>query len=515
MNLKYLNDYDGFVNEAQEIQSDLKIIVLSNVSSKSYTIPALEKELKKRKITFRVIDINTCKLKQVKDNSGNFTISDIKNKPFTINSEDTAILTRRGVIRNTVTQGIVSKLEENNFFVVNTLDSILACENKYTTSKILLDAGVPIPKMALIENDEMIDAAVKEIGGGFPLVLKLLSGSHGIGVSIIDSPESLKSVLQTLWKVDDSIEVMVQEKIDADYDLRIHVLTKKFNAPSPTETDSVILGAMQRNKVEKDFRTNYSLGGTVEKVKITPEQEEIAINAARAIGCNWCGVDIIVDKKTGENYVLEVNSSPGTQGLKKATGIDVVADIIDFIQDKENWVKSRMVVGFREVVFVPKVGEMVATFDTGNGSIGCAMTYDAIKIDADKKFVSWEIGKKKFKNEIIGYSNPRVGSETQKRIMIELDIEFAGKLYTNVEVYLVKRVDRSTPFLVNRTFMERIGCLVNPSKTFMVTTAPDDYVVDDAVGDPHGGIEFESKKKVSESQLFPDFDKYLNEFDNK
>jgi hypothetical protein len=223
----------------------------------------------------------------------------------------------------------------------------------------------------------------------------------------------------------------------------------------------------------------------------------------------------LIDKKTGKNYVLEVNSSPGTQGLKKATNIDVVADIIDFIQDKENWVKSRMVVGFHEMISIPKVGEMVAKFDTGNGSLGCAMTYDAMKMEDDNKFVSWEIGKKKFKNKVIGYSNAVVGAETQKRTMIEMDIEFAGKLYTNVGISLVKRVDKSTPFLVNRTFMERIGCLVNPSKTFMVTTAPEDYVVDDAVGDPYGGIEFEARKKVSESQLFPDFDNYLNKFDSK
>jgi len=488
--MKYLRTYDEFLNEAKEMQSDLKIIVLSNMSSKSYTIPALEEELKKRKIVFRIIDINTCKLKQKKDKSGDFEISDINNKPFTINSDDTAVLTRRGVIRNTVTQDIVAKLEENNFFVVNTLESILACENKFTTSKILADAGIQIPKMALIESVERIDEAVKEVGGKFPLVLKLLSGSHGIGVSIIDSQESLKSVLQTLWKVNDGIEVMVQEKIDAEYDLRIHVLTKKFNSPEPDDEDSIILGAMRRNKVEKDFRTNYSLGGTVEKVKITPEQKEIAIAAAKAIGCNWCGVDIIVDKNTGKNYVLEVNSSPGTQGLKKATGIDVVADIVDFIQNKENWIKSRIVIGFCEMVSIPELGSFVAKFDTGNGSQACSMQHDEMQIDDKNKKIKWKLGKKKFEHDLIGYSNTRVGDKVHERPVILLDIEFAGKIYTGVEVSLVDRADKTTPFLVNRKFMERIGCSVNPSKTFIVSEAPEGYTDQEAKGDPHVGITF-------------------------
>ena len=363
---KYLMNYDDFLTEAKNQDSDVKVLVLSNISSKSYTIPALEKELIKRGSKFCIININTCKLEERNNNSGDFLISDDKTKPFVINSDNTVVLTRRGVIKNTVTKDIISKLEKNNFYVVNTLSSILACENKFTTSKILRDAGIPIPRMALVQNEEMIDTAVKEIGGKFPIILKMLSGSHGIGVSIIDSAESLKSVLQTMWKMDHTLEVMIQEKIDANYDLRIHVLTKKFNSPNPSDTDSILLGAMQRNKIKKDFRTNYSLGGTVQKVKITPEQEKIAIDSAKAIGCNWCGVDIIVDKNTGKNYVLEVNSSPGTQGLKKATGIDVITDIIDFILDKNNWVRFKMEIGFRELINIDGVGDVVAKFDTGN-----------------------------------------------------------------------------------------------------------------------------------------------------
>lgn len=487
----YFNEFSA-LNEAKSTKKpSIKLILLSNLSEESYTVPVVAEECTKRGIKHRIIDINSCVLMTDPSGKFDFLISDKQNKkPMGINVDDTAIMTRRGVVRSTFTRDVVYRLEDAGFFVVNTVDSILACENKYVTSKILQDAGIPVPKMAIIENEEMIDPGVKEVGGKFPVILKLLSGSQGIGVSIIESLASLKSVLQTLWKMDPRLEVLIQEKIESDYDLRIHILTKKFNSPKPEETDSVLIGSMQRNKVKKDFRTNYSLGGTVQKAKISPEQEQIAIAAAKAIGCNWCGVDIIVDKKTGKNYVLEVNASPGTQGLKKATGIDVVSDIVDFLEDKSNWIRSKKIVGFREVIHIEGIGDIIAKFDTGNGSLSCSLTYDEMKISDDKKEVDWELGGKKFKNKIIQWANTEVGNDTFNRPIIELTIQFVGKTYKDVHVSLVDRKDKSTKFLVNRKFMERIGCSVSPTKTFVVTSFDEEYSPGDAKGDPHAGIKF-------------------------
>jgi ribosomal protein S6--L-glutamate ligase len=487
----YFDEFNA-LNEAKEAKAKkpkIKLILLSNMSEESYTVPAVAQECDKRGIKYRIVDINSCVVEEDKTMKNDFLIYDKNNKkPMGISVDDTAIMTRRGVVRSTFTRDAVTKLEDAGFFVVNTLDSILACENKYVTSKILQDAGIPVPKMAIIENEENIDSAVKQTGGKFPVVLKLLSGSQGIGVSIVESLASLKSVLQTLWKLDSKLEVLIQEKIDSEYDLRIHVLSRKFNAPKPEDTDAVLLGFMRRNRVKKDFRTNYSLGGTVEKTKVSKEQEEIAINAAKAIGCNWCGVDIIVDKKTGKNYVLEVNASPGTQGLKKATGIDVVADILDFLEDKSNWIRTRKIVGFREVVHVLGIGDIVAKFDTGNGSLSCSMTYD--KMEVLDKTVKWELGGNKFENKIIGYANAEVGNETHERPIIELDLQFAGKNYKGVHVSLVDRTDKSTKFLVNRKFMERIGCSVSPTKTFVSTSFDGEYSAGEAKGQKHAGIKF-------------------------
>jgi ribosomal protein S6--L-glutamate ligase len=288
---------------------------------------------------------------------------------------------------------------------------------------------------------------------------------------------------------------LIQEKIESEYDLRIHVLTRKFNSPTPEDTDSVLLGYMRRNRVKKDFRTNYSLGGTVEKTKVTPEQEKIAIEAAKAVGCNWCGVDIIVDKKTGKNYILEVNASPGTTGLKKATGVNVVKDIVEFLMDKTNWIRSRRKVGFREVITIPGIGDIVAKFDTGNGAMSCSLTREKMKISEDEKMVEWELGGKSFKNKIIGFSNAEVGNDVHERPIIEMDIMFGGKLYKDVHVSLVDRSEKSTKFLVNRKFMERIGCSVDPMKTFMITSFGKEYRAGESKKDPYAGIIFEWDKE--------------------
>jgi ribosomal protein S6--L-glutamate ligase len=489
----YFNEFVALneAKSAKQKQPKVKVIILSNLSAESYTIPAVEGECKKRGIEFRAIDIGTCVVKTDPKMKYDLLIFDNKNKkPMGINVDDTAILTRRGVVAGTHSRDIVTTLEENGFFVVNTLESIMSCENKYVTSKLLQDAGIPVPKMAIVEGEERLEAGIKEVGGKFPMVVKLLSGSQGIGVSIVDSYASLRSVLQTIWKLDKTIEILLQEKIDSEYDLRIHVLTKRFNAPVPEDTDAVLLGYMRRNRVKKDFRTNYSLGGSVEKTKVTKEQEQIAIASAKAIGCNWCGVDLIVDKKTGKNYVLEVNASPGTQGLKKATGIDVVSDIVDFVSDKANWIRSKKVVGFREVLHIPFIGDIVAKFDTGNGAMSCSMTYDEAEVSQDNKTVSWKLGDYKGTSKIIDWSHAEVGDSISKRPIIEIEIQFAGKTYKDVHVSLVDRTDKSTKFLVNRKFMERIGCSVSPNKTFISTTFDGDYSAGDAKGKKHVGIKF-------------------------
>ena len=184
--LSYFNDF--VINEAKKTKSvrGIRVVLLSNVSEESKSVPAIKAECEKRGLKFVVIDIDKCGLRTMEKDKENFVIYD-NNSKLKINSENTAILTRRGVVKSTYTRDIVEQLESANFFVVNTLESIIACENKYITSKILQDKGLPVPKMALIENESMIEESVKAVGDKFPVILKMLSGSQGIGVSQVDS----------------------------------------------------------------------------------------------------------------------------------------------------------------------------------------------------------------------------------------------------------------------------------------------------------------------------------------
>jgi ribosomal protein S6--L-glutamate ligase len=401
------------------------------------------------------------------DNSNFILKNQDDNKGFVVNKNNTVIISRRGVVKNTHTRGIQSLLENHGFFCINSLNSIDICENKFITAEKLIHADLPTPKTALVPNMDNVESALESIGGKFPVILKTLSGSHGIGVSIIDSMPSLVSVLQTLWKLS-TTEVLIQEKIESDHDIRIQVLTKRFNYHKADEDNVKIIGYMRRNRVDdKDFRTNHSLGGTVEKIKITKEQEELAIRAAAVMGCHWCGVDIITDDKTGKNYILEVNASPGTKGIKKVIGKSILDDIIKFISDRDNWTAETLEIGFRETIKIEDIGDFVAKFDSGNGAKSSSLHADTI--EEKDGHVNWTLNGKKYSSKIIGHSNAEIGVDIIERPIVELDIVFNNRNFSGVHFSLTDRSTKSTSMLINRTTMERMGVSVNPQKTFIVT----------------------------------------------
>lgn len=147
-------------------------------------------------------------------------------------------------------------------------------------------------------------------------------------------------------------------------------------------------------------------------------------------------------------------------------------------------------IGFREVITIPGIGDLVAKFDTGNGSSSCSLTYDEAEVLPEKGCIAWSLNGRRFLSPIVGRSRAEVGDRLQDRPIIELDIEFAGNLYPAVPVSLVDRSGKSTKFLANREFMERVGCSVSPFKTFVVSSFDGDYSADLAKGEPHAGIVF-------------------------
>jgi len=480
-------NFESFLNEAKSNDS-VDILILSGVAKPSKTAKSFIEECEKRNIVCNVVDVNNTTLEKVynghivKYNNGEET------KEILIRPETTAILPRRGVISNSYTKQIMRDLEAGRYFCVNSLESIEVCESKYLTSKVLEEEELPTPRYSLINGEEGLDRALEEVGGEFPVVMKLLSGSQGIGVSIVDSYASLKSVYQTIQKLDPEGEILLQEKIDSNFDIRVQVIVKKFDPLNPGIQNCIVLGAMKREAVEKDFRTNYSLGGGVSAYEMTDEIEKIACEAANSVSCHWCGVDIMIDSKTNKPYILEVNSSPGTEGISEAIGKPIVGDVIDYLIDKKNWSYTKLEVGYLETVEIPEIGKMVAKFDTGNGSTASSIHAD--EIAEDGKTLRWKIGDVEMENEIIGYTKTEVGRDTEERPIIEIDLIFDGAKIPNVKVSPTDRISKSTPFLANRPLMKRLGVMVNPHKAFVISDQVDNYEPMQAKGDPYGGIEF-------------------------
>ena len=461
MHNKNILDYSTFLNESKH--EDVKIVIFTGKSKGSSTTKSFETVCKEKKIDCYVIDINNALLEKVYN--GHLIL--YNNKRILIDPDSTVIIPRRGVIENSHTRRLFYQLEKARYFIVNSLESIKICENKYITSQILEEYGLPVPKYSLVPDITFLDTALDIVGNKFPLIIKLISGTQGIGVSIVDSYASLKSVYQTIKKLNPDSEILLQEKIDSDFDVRIQVLVKKFNPLQEKSGNRVILGTMKRLAVKDDFRTNYSLGGKVDTFEITSELEELAYEATTAVGCHWSGVDIMIDKKSKKPYILEVNSSPGTEGISKVLGEPIVSKLIDYVINKSNWSYYNLEVGYLENIEIPGLGSLVAKFDTGNSSKSCSIHADKIE-EKDKKLI-WTLNGNTFVNDIVEYSKTEIGHVIHKRPIIKMDIVFNGVLVKNVKFSPTNRKNKTTPILINRAFMRRLGIVVNANKAFVIT----------------------------------------------
>ena len=231
---------------------------------------------------------------------------------------NTLVIPRSAVMNSYYTQQIMRDIQQSGYAVLNSLNSIDICDNKYRTYKVLKKADIPQPKTVLLPNNDMTLDTVEKSGIKFPAVMKTMTGCQGVGVMLIDSASMCVAVAQTIWKLDEKQVLLLQEYIKADGDLRIHIIGGEF------------IAAMKRLHGNKEFRSNYSITHTAEKFEPSEEVIEIAKKCAQEIKLSWAGVDIIFDKQKNP-YVLEVNTSPGLEGIESVSGVNVTEKLLNFI----------------------------------------------------------------------------------------------------------------------------------------------------------------------------------------
>ena len=379
-------------------------------------------------------------------------------KGFAVSSVDTITIIRGSVVRRDSWMDIISSLEKHSICVINSRECISICTDKYRTALRLSDYGIRQPKTTLINDPEKSALAFDKLDTQMPVIMKTLRGSKGVGVLFIESEKALDSIVQLIYKQDPDTDLLLQEYIKTDYDVRVLVLGNK------------VLATMKRPVIEGDFRSNVSQGSKPEKLKLTELEIEESLKAAKAVNGLWTAVDFIPSKNREKEppFVIEVNSSPGTEGMEEASGQNISKEIIEFFADKNNWVKVPSECGFKEIVTIKPFGEIVAKFDTGNSGMP---VIHADKINVKDKKVTWSLGDKTITSDIIRKEEISVGglrNYDETRYVVKLDVEFLGTIY-ETEFTLDDRENR-TPILFDREFMSRVNVMVNPDRKYVVTT---------------------------------------------
>lgn len=228
-----------------------------------------------------------------------------------------AIIPRIGASKTFYGMAVVRQFEVMGVFSANESQAISRSRDKLRCVQILAKEGIGLPVTGFAHDTEDIDGLIETVGGA-PLVIKLLEGTQGIGVVLAETYQAAKSVIQAFRGLNANILVQEFIKEAGGADIRCFVVGGK------------VVAAMKRQGPEGEFRSNLHRGGKAEKIKLTPEERSTAIRSAKAMGLKIAGVDLL--RSNHGPVVMEVNSSPGLEGIEKATEVDVADKIIEFIE---------------------------------------------------------------------------------------------------------------------------------------------------------------------------------------
>ena len=228
-----------------------------------------------------------------------------------------AVIPRIGASSTFYGTAVVRQFEMMHVFPVNESQAISRSRDKLRCLQLLAREGIGLPVTGFAHSTKDIDGLITTVGGA-PLVIKLLEGTQGIGVVLAETKKAAESVIEAFRGLDANILVQEFIKEAGGSDIRCFVVGNR------------VIAAMKRQGAPGEFRSNLHRGGSAEKIRMTPEERSTARRAAKIMGLNVAGVDLL--RSNHGPVVMEVNSSPGLEGIEKATEIDVAGKIIEFIE---------------------------------------------------------------------------------------------------------------------------------------------------------------------------------------
>lgn len=408
---------------------------------------------------------------------------------FTINKEsnlDTLIFSRLTVQDNDECAHAVQVLQDRGFLVLNPVKYTEVASNKYDSACLFEKGEIPQPRFCLMTKEILYDEKQfnenirdiypkydpdnKDAAEKMEVVIKILDGHGGTGVMALNC-KNMISVLQCIFAIDPERQLIIQKKEEsAGGDIRVHVLTLR--------NKQIILAAMKRDQIKGDFRSNVSLGAEAEGVKLTPEQEQIALKTAMLSKLPWCGVDIM-SLKPGTNdegmlnVVLEINASPGTAGISEVIGENFINILLDNLDDPSEFMLQNKAAGYIETASV-KFGDgiekkFLAKLDTGNSTTASMLEVGEYTIKG--KNITFNIDGKEVTFKIIANSRARAGEELYTRPVIMVpEITLGLRKLNNVRIAIVKhRENKTTNMLLNRDTLSRLGYMVDPATSHILT----------------------------------------------
>lgn len=286
----------------------MKIGILSRKAS-LYSTSRLVDAAKDRGHDVRVIDYSRCFMK-ISSNNPEVRYGGER-------LEFDAVIPRIGASMTFYGTAVVRQFEMGGVYSVNPSQAISRSRDKLRALQILAREGIGMPVTGFARSTKDIDGVIDSVGGA-PLVVKFLEGTQGVGVVLSETRKAAESVMSAFRQLDANILVQEFIKEAGGADIRAFVIGER------------VVASMLRQGPEGDFRSNLHRGGSATVVKLSPEERKTAVRSAKALGLKVAGVDMLRSKNGP--VVMEVNSSPGLEGIEKSTEKDVAGSIIEYLE---------------------------------------------------------------------------------------------------------------------------------------------------------------------------------------